>query len=81
MANSRPFGHANFFFFFVAKPTDLRFSLGSTFCFFQDLGDARQIEMDLIQWQLNAKALDCGLGYRFGSFSFIHDLEAGTKTL
>ena len=43
--------------------------------------DIRQREMDPTQRQLDAKPLDCGLGSRCGSFTFVHDLEASTKTL
>ena len=81
MANSRAFGHANFLSFFIAKPTNLGSTVGYAFCFFQNQGDAWQIEMDPIQRQLNAKPLDCGLGSIFRSFAIVQDLDVDTTTL
>ena len=37
--------------------------------------------MNPIQKQLDAKPLDWGLGLGFGSFTFVHGLEANTRTV
>ena len=59
----------------------MRSTLESTFCFLYDPTDAWQAETDPVQRQFNAKPLDCGLASRSKSFAFVHDLEAGTRSL